>query len=54
MSTDEDKSFSEVEDVVFNDTGHPYFPNQNDLNDLIRELSLPKSNSEILISRLTS
>ena len=39
---------SEVGDAVFNDTGHQYFPNQNDLNDLIRDVS------EILIARLTS
>ena len=30
----------------------PYFPNQKDLNDLIRDLGLTKSNAELLISRL--
>lgn len=30
----------------------PYFPNQKDVNDLIRDLGLTKSNAELLISRL--
>src|SRR6218665_1602516 len=30
----------------------PYFPNQKDVNDLIRDLGLTKSNPELLISRL--
>ena len=30
----------------------PYYPNQEDINDLIREMALTKSNAEILISRL--
>ena len=30
----------------------PYYPNQEDINDLIREMTLTKSNAEILISRL--
>ena len=30
----------------------PYFPNQKDLNDLIRDLGLTKSNAELLTSRL--
>ncbi|XP_066451739.1 uncharacterized protein [Eleutherodactylus coqui] len=30
----------------------PYFPNQHDLNDLIRDLGLTKSNAELLTSRL--
>src|SRR6218665_1649659 len=30
----------------------PYFPNQKDVNDLIRDLGLTKSNAEFLISRL--
>lgn len=30
----------------------PYFPNQHDINDLVRDLDLTKSKSEILISRL--
>ena len=30
----------------------PYYPNQEDINDLVRELSLTKSNAELLISRL--
>ncbi|XP_076807833.1 uncharacterized protein LOC143459117 [Clavelina lepadiformis] len=30
----------------------PYYPNQEDINDLVRELSLTKLNAELLISRL--
>ena len=30
----------------------PYHPNQKDINDLVRDLSLTKSNAELLISRL--
>ncbi|KAM3928102.1 uncharacterized protein RB166_006233 [Leptodactylus fuscus] len=30
----------------------PYYPNQKDLNDLIRDLGLSKSNAELLTSRL--
>ncbi|KAL7886638.1 hypothetical protein AOLI_G00043590 [Acnodon oligacanthus] len=30
----------------------PYYPNQKDLNDLIRDLGLTKSNAELLTSRL--
>ena len=30
----------------------PYYPNQEDINDLVRELSLTKSNAELLISKL--
>ena len=29
-----------------------YYPNQEDINDLVRDLSLTKSNAELLISRL--
>ncbi|XP_076331325.1 uncharacterized protein LOC143236739 [Tachypleus tridentatus] len=31
---------------------NPYYPNQRDLNDLIRDLSLTKLNTELLTSRL--
>ncbi|XP_069960842.1 uncharacterized protein [Cherax quadricarinatus] len=31
---------------------NPYYPNQTDLNDLIRDLGLTKSNAELFISRL--
>lgn len=31
----------------------PYYPNQDDINDLIREMALTKSNAELLISRLS-
>ena len=30
----------------------PYYPNQEDINDLVREMALTKSNAELLISRL--
>ncbi|XP_066436113.1 uncharacterized protein [Eleutherodactylus coqui] len=43
------------EDVDFTVTAADkvsYFPNQYDLNDLIRDLGLTKSNAELLISRL--
>ena len=30
----------------------PYYPNQEDINNLVRELSLTKSNAELLISKL--
>ena len=30
----------------------PYYPNQEDINDLVKKLSLTKSNAELLISRL--
>ena len=30
----------------------PYYPNQGDINDLIREMALTKSNAELLVSRL--
>ena len=30
----------------------PYYPNQDDIDDLIREMALTKSNAELLISRL--
>src|SRR6218665_2344854 len=43
-------------DYVFTDAlrreGHIYFANQEDVNDLIRDLGLTKSNAELLISRL--
>lgn len=34
------------------DDPRPHFPNQNELNDLIRDLGLPKSGAELLTSRL--
>ena len=30
----------------------PYYPNQKDINDLIRDMALTKSNAELLVSRL--
>ncbi|XP_073511089.1 uncharacterized protein [Phyllobates terribilis] len=43
------------QDYVFTDAAEerrPYFPNQKDVNDLIRDLHLTKSNAELLTSRL--
>ena len=34
------------------DERNPYYPNQEDINDLIRDLGLTKSNGELLTSRL--
>ncbi|XP_076361827.1 uncharacterized protein LOC143252893 [Tachypleus tridentatus] len=47
----------DVEDPDYNFRGaacerHPYYPNQRDLNDLIRDPGLRKSNAELLTSRL--
>ncbi|XP_076318645.1 uncharacterized protein LOC143229774 [Tachypleus tridentatus] len=47
----------DVEDPDYNFRGeagerNPYYPNQRDLNDLISDLGLTKSNAELLTSRL--
>ncbi|KAL6465610.1 hypothetical protein MHYP_G00257430 [Metynnis hypsauchen] len=44
----EDHDFSSCAD----EERKPYYPNQEDLNDLIRDLGLTKSNAELLTSRL--
>ncbi|KAL7851918.1 hypothetical protein SRHO_G00177030 [Serrasalmus rhombeus] len=44
----EDHDFSSCADEEWK----PYYPNQKDLNDLIRDLGLTKSNAELLTSRL--
>ncbi|KAL6481776.1 hypothetical protein MHYP_G00098560 [Metynnis hypsauchen] len=44
----EDHDFSSCAD----EERKPYYPNQKDLNDLIRDLGLTKSNAELLTSRL--
>ena len=58
-SGDSSKSNSEEDigdpDYDFTDAveeRRPYFPNQKDVNDLIRDLGLTKSNAELLTSRL--
>jgi hypothetical protein len=56
----EDSSETEIEDYCddacyaggVRDARHPYFPNQADLNDLVRDLALSKANAELLTSRL--
>ena len=58
VSADEsttDENDITIDDYVLNsnlEEKKPYYPNQKDLNDLIRELSLTKSNAELLTSRL--
>ncbi len=59
LSEESSKSEDEVnreEDCDIIDTVvagmNPYYPNQRDLNDLIKDLGLTKSNGELLISRL--
>ena len=52
-ATDEDDIT--IDDYVLNSNLEekiPYYPNQKDLNDLIRDLGLTKSNAELLTSRL--
>ena len=52
-ATDEDDTT--IDDYVLNsnlEEKKPYYPNQKDLNDLIRDLGLTKSNAELLTSRL--
>ncbi|XP_033209928.1 uncharacterized protein LOC117168404 [Belonocnema kinseyi] len=48
------KSEEDNEGEGFNllaDNRNPYYPNQKDMNDLIRDLGLTKSNAELLTSR---
>ena len=52
-TTDEDDMT--IDDYVLNsnlEEKKPYYPNQKDLHDLIRNLGLTKSNAELLTSRL--
>ena len=52
-ATDEDDTT--IDDYVLNsnlEEKKPYYPNQKDLNDLIRDLGLTKSNAELLTSLL--
>ena len=52
-ATDEDDIT--IDDYILNSNLEekiPYYPNQKDLNDLIRDLGLTKSNTELLTSRL--
>ncbi|MGH0144883.1 UNVERIFIED_CONTAM: hypothetical protein FKN15_059427 [Acipenser sinensis] len=60
LSLEESSKSESEEDVVDPDDNfrggaeerNPYYPNQKDLNDLIRDLGLTKSNAELLTSRL--
>ncbi|KAG8234719.1 hypothetical protein J437_LFUL014827 [Ladona fulva] len=57
MRTASSESKDEVSDPDENFRGgtegsNPYYPNQKDLNDLIRDFRLTKSNAELLMSRL--
>ena len=49
-SSTDDSDVSFLEDAKTN--RQPYFPTQEDLNDLIKDLGLTKSNAELLTSRL--
>ena len=52
-ATDEDNT--KIDDYVLNSNLEekiPYYPNQKDLNNLISDLGLTKSNAELLTSRL--
>ena len=59
-SSEESSKSESEEDIVDPDDNfrggteerNPYYPNQKDLNDLIRDLGLTKSNAELLTSRL--
>lgn len=50
-SSSEEQS-SEDSNYVCEATAEPHFPNQSELDDLIRDLGLTKSNAELLTSRL--
>ena len=57
MVEENEESFSSVEEgeedfVSDDDASHPF--SQNELNDLVRDLSSSKSNAELLASRLLS
>ena len=59
-SVSADESITDEDDITIDDYVlnsnlekiKPYYPNQQDLNDLIRDLDLTKSNAELLTSRL--
>ena len=49
----EESCVEDADDEDFDeDRGRPHFPTQEELNDLIRDLGLTKSNAEVLTSRL--
>lgn len=50
---DEDDDEDDDGDSYIADVTEPHFPNQNEVNDLIRDLCLTKTNAEILMSRLS-
>ena len=58
VSADESTTYEDnttIDDHVLNsnlEDKKPFYPNQKDLNDLIRDLGLAKSNAELLTSRL--
>ena len=58
QSSSEENSNPEEDEVLDPDYGseaeerNPYYPNQKDLNDQIRDLDLTKFNAELLTSRL--
>ncbi|KAI6651156.1 hypothetical protein LOD99_5507 [Oopsacas minuta] len=52
ISSDNDSSRDSDEYILPSDDNSPQLFDQDDLDDLIRDLNLPKSSSEILASRL--
>ncbi|KAM5158298.1 LOW QUALITY PROTEIN: uncharacterized protein ACMZJ9_009581 [Mantella aurantiaca] len=50
--SEEDTGDLECDFTDADDEKRPYFPNRKDINDLIRDLGLTKSNAELLTSRL--
>ena len=56
FNSEDDNKFEDLpthdRDYCDEKTNEPHFPNQSDINDLIRDLNLTKENGEILTSRL--
>lgn len=51
-SSQEENSESDSEEYQASSSKDPHFPNQEELDDLVRDLGLTKSNAELLASRL--
>lgn len=50
--SDEDDDYMEEQEDETWQSGEPHFPNQQELDDLVRDLNLPKAGAELLASRL--
>jgi len=48
--SDRDEDWEELDEAL--SSGEPHFPNQQELDDLVRDLNLSKSSAELLVSRL--